>query len=146
MSRGGGGAYSRWGGYVTCVALMGIACLLIVVFLSALLLVVCLLCCSCLRCWHVWSCMTMYLADTCPRQPRNQPRDHNALVFVAVAYGQESAYKTRDDRVSLVVFCTRSLFFCGLGLPNPLSPLVEWVVWLNRDISRTTNGRRSRVL
>ncbi|CBJ48777.1 expressed unknown protein [Ectocarpus siliculosus] len=57
----------------------------------------------------------MYLADTCPRQPRTQPRDDIALFFVAAAYEQESAYKTRDGRFSLFSF------FCGLGLPTSLS-------------------------
>ncbi|CAN0459444.1 unnamed protein product [Ectocarpus sp. 8 AP-2014] len=46
----------------------------------------------------------MYLADTCPRQPRTQPRDDIALFFVAAAYEQENAYKTRDGRFSLFVF------------------------------------------
>ncbi|CAM9513470.1 unnamed protein product [Ectocarpus sp. 12 AP-2014] len=64
----------------------------------------------------------MYLADTCPRQPRTQPCDDIALFSVAAAYEQENAYKTRDGRFSLFVFCTKSSFFLWFGaLPTSLS-------------------------
>ncbi|CAN0465231.1 unnamed protein product, partial [Ectocarpus sp. 12 AP-2014] len=73
-------------------------------------------------------------------------RRHCAVFLCCCVRAGKRLQNAGRSILSLLFFVRNRRFFCGTGLCRPLSPLVEWVVWLNRDKSRATKGRRSRVL